>query len=141
MVRKEHKNIIHLDDHFAIPLEYGDYRKEVNELALEVYKIGCKFSLSVLPQQYALEKYNQDWEHFLQQGYLSEIILQNYIENYIDKNLEDFLITVEKYNVNYSIGIYQGEMLKSKDIKHLVNSLKSRNINHTVFPFRTTLIK
>jgi hypothetical protein len=136
---KKHKNIIHLDDHFGIPAEYGDYRKEVNELALEVYKIGGKFSLSVLPQQYALEKYNQNWEHFLQQGYLSEIILQNYVEKNFEKNLEDFLITVKKYNVNYSIGIYKGEILKPLDIKHLVNKLKSRNINYTVFPFRTTL--
>ena len=140
-LRKNHKNVIHLDDHFAIPAQYGDYREEVNELALKVYKIGGKFSLSVLPQQYALQKYNQDWEHFLQQGYLSEIILQNYVEKNFDKNLVDFTRTVEKYNVNYSIGIYKGELNQPKNITNLINTLKSRNINYTVFPFRTILLR
>lgn len=138
-LRKEHNNVIHLDDHFAIPSVYGDYRQEINSLAHEVYKIGGKFSLSVLPQQYALTKYNQDWEYFLQQGYLSEIILQNYVEKNFDKNLAGFRETVERYNVNYSIGIYAGEVGRPRDINKWVESLKSKNIKYRVFPFRSVL--
>lgn len=140
-LRKEHKNTIHLDDHFAIPSIYGDYRKEIKALAHEVYKIGGKFSLSVLPQQYALTKYNQDWEYFLQQGYLSEIILQNYVEKNFDKNLAQFIETVERYHAPYSIGIYAGEVGSPRNINQWVESLKSKNINYTVFPFRSVLLK
>lgn len=139
-LRKEHKNIIHLDDHFAIPSAYGDYRQEINSLAHEVYQIGGKFSLSVLPQKYALTKYNQDWEYFLQQGYLSEIIIQNYVEKNFDKNLKEFRETVEKYHVSYSIGVYAGEVGNPRNINKRVASLKSNNISYTVFPFRSILL-
>ncbi|NJL51597.1 MAG: hypothetical protein HC930_04145 [Hydrococcus sp. SU_1_0] len=139
-LRKEHKNTIHLDDHFAIPSVYGDYRQEINSLAHEVYKISGKFSLSVLPQQYALIKYNQDWEYFLQQGYLSEIILQNYVEKNFDKNLADFKATVERYETPYSIGIYAGEVGRPREINKWIESLKSKNINYTLFPFRSVLL-
>ena len=138
--RKEYDNTVHLDDHWAVPSVYGNYARHLTRLTKQVEEIVGPISLSVHNKNYALKKYNQDWESWLKSSYLQEIILQNYVEQSFMMNLKNFEDDVKNYKVNYAIGIYAGEITNPRDIKNLIYEVESRGLDVVLFPFRTVVL-
>lgn len=128
---------IHLDDHWAIPYQYGDYSKELNLLTKElVNKLG-PISLSVLPSKYAKQKYNVDWKLWLDNNYLSEIILQNYTEKNFDYELKIFKKEVEDFKGIKAVGVY---IRNSKTKNRYKDIIVDSNLEVRLFSLRTDLI-
>jgi hypothetical protein len=101
---------IHLDDHWAIPKQYGlEYTKLLNDLTIELVKEVGPISISVLPLNYARSNYNVDWQYWLDNQLLSEIILQNYSVNNFDYEILQFKNNVKYFEGNKGIGIYLRE--------------------------------
>lgn len=138
--RSQYNNVVHLDDHWAIPSVYGNYTEELTSLTKDVVNIIGPISLSVHPKKYALEKYNQDWKSWLRLNLVSEIVLQNYVRSSFTDNLNQFEKDVRPYNVDYSIGVYLGEVISPLEVKDLVKEVEERDIKVALFPFRTAVL-
>lgn len=75
---------IQLDDHWAVPKEFGDYVAPLTQLTAKVTtaikKINPKWILSVSPNppDFAYRNYSQDWLTWVERGYFDEVIVQIY---------------------------------------------------------------
>ncbi|NEQ46102.1 MAG: family 10 glycosylhydrolase [Leptolyngbya sp. SIOISBB] len=75
---------IQLDDHWAVPQEFGDYVVPLTRLTetitTTIKKINPHWilSLSPNPPEFAYRNYSQDWPVWVDRGYFDEIIVQIY---------------------------------------------------------------
>ena len=75
---------IHLDDHWSVPIQFGNKVEAMNKLMGKVRqhlkKVNPKLKLSISPNPYhfSLNKYNQDWLQSTKKGYVDELVLQIY---------------------------------------------------------------
>jgi uncharacterized lipoprotein YddW (UPF0748 family) len=75
---------IQLDDHWAVPKQFGDRRRALTELTRQVHQhIKAKnpdlvLSLSPNSYQFARTQYNQDWLFWVKQGIVDEVVVQVY---------------------------------------------------------------
>lgn len=107
---------IQLDDHWAIPIQFGDYTRSMNQLTakvkqhLEKSNPNLIFSLSPNPYHFSLGKYNQDWLYWARQGYIDEVVIQIYRPDSI--RFKESLITSQiddlPKSIPVGIGIYAG---------------------------------
>ena len=134
LIKSNSKYPIHLDDHWAIPIEYGDYQKELNDLTKELYNNIGPFSISVLPYNYAKTNYNVDWTYWLANNLLSEIVLQNYVPNNFEYEVEIFYQLTKKYNLPKKMGIYIRDRNYKKYLKN------KYNFETVVFSLRTEIM-
>lgn len=100
------KGKIHLDDHWSIPAQYGDYTKELNNLTKEIINITGPLSISVLPLNYSKAKYNANWLYWIENYAIEEVILQNYAEDNFDYEVSIFYNQVNKIPVKKRVGVY-----------------------------------
>lgn len=126
---------IHLDDHWSIPTQYGDYTKELDSLTKEVVDIIGPFSLSVLPFPYSLDKYNVNWIQWINKGYISEIILQNYVPKNFKVDLLKFDKQTKDLNIKRSIGLYQ----RKKSLQKEIDIIKGYDMSYSIFSYRTSI--
>lgn len=129
------KNKLHLDDHWSIPSIYGNYQNDLNELTKELYLLLGPFSISVLPLNYSVTNYNANWNMWIQQGYISEIILQNYVEDNFDYELYLFDTLTSSYKITRGCGIY----LRSNYSKQTLNKYKQKILNKQITPIEFSL--
>ncbi len=129
---------IHLDDHWAIPKQYGpQYTNLLNDLTLElVNKVG-PISFSVLPLNYAKANYNTDWKYWLDNGWVSEIILQNYAANNFDYEISQFKNNTRHFEGNKGIGIY---LRNNTDINIYRKKVNREGFKLYMFSLRTYLL-
>lgn len=75
---------IQLDDHWAVPKEFGDYVIPLTELTEKItttiQKINPHWMLSLSPNspEFAYRNYSQDWLMWVARGYFDEVIVQIY---------------------------------------------------------------
>jgi uncharacterized lipoprotein YddW (UPF0748 family) len=127
---------IHLDDHWAIPKIYGNFETDLNNLTKKVFDVVGSLSISVLPKEYARNNYNVNWLYWLNNNLVNEIVLQNYVTNNIDLEIQNFHKLVKQYSINSSIGFYTGRYNKSH-----IESVNKLKMGVFIFSLRLELIQ
>jgi hypothetical protein len=126
---------VHLDDHWAIPNDYGDYGNYLNILTKDVSSVIGPISLSVLPLNYSIRHYNANWKLWLDTGYLNEIILQNYVDKNFDYELLEFKHNTKNYKGLIGVGVY----IRQSDSKESLEIKKRRIISFKMVPIEFSL--
>jgi len=123
---------IQLDDHWSVPRQFGDYTTAMNELTAKarqrIKEINPELilSLSPNPHSFSKEKYNQDWLHWANNGYIDEVVIQIYRET-----SEEFVTSISSSkidllpkNIPVAIGIFAGSLDKPKDFSEVNKQIK-----------------
>lgn len=141
-----HKGLyaIQLDDHWAVPIQFGRKEKELTELTRKVRQEmkevndTLHLTLSPNPINHARGKYNQNWTLWASEGLLDEVILQAYREDAASttaavynsglNGLQDRLITTV---VVY--GGYKSSTTGTQPIKEQIVAVQNMGHNVAVF--------
>ena len=141
---------IQLDDHWGIPIQFGDRSNDMTELTRKVTEAirnanpNLIISLSPNPLGFSRQKYAQDWLSWIEAGFIDELVMQLYrptsqeVALAIDNSI---LSTVKKY-VDVGIGIYAGELDNQKplaEIKKQIEVVKKYGYGYVIFPWETSL--
>jgi uncharacterized lipoprotein YddW (UPF0748 family) len=118
---------IQLDDHWGIPIEFGDKTQAMTELtnqiveAIHQVKQDLVVSLSPNPLPFATNRYGQNWLLWIKQGLINEVIVQIYRET-----SEELIATLNNSGLveasNYvpvAIGIHTGNLQKLKSLTEI----------------------
>lgn len=130
---------IQLDDHWAVPKEFGNKTQAMNILTAKVRQhltsLNPKMILSLSPNPYhfSLNQYNQDWLKWVNDGYVDEVVLQVY-----RPTTKEFEKAIATSKINYvpdfvpvAIGIYAGPLDKLTSPKEIEKQIKvSENLGY-----------
>lgn len=107
---------IQLDDHWGIPIVFGNQTKAMNELTRQVVQTirqanpNLIISLSPNPYQFSLKKYSLDWLQWLKEDLFDELVMQIYrIDSNSVRNsiINSGIKDAEKY-AKVAVGIFAG---------------------------------
>lgn len=127
---------VHLDDHWAVPKEFGDFSNELTDLTERVVNITGPVSVSGLPLGYTRREHNIDWHTWCKKGFLKEFVLQNYVPAHFEYETEVFLRQTNNWSIPTSVGIYGGAGLKERNIASQISYLQGKNIEPVLFPWK-----
>jgi len=123
---------IQLDDHWSVPRQFGNYIIAMNELTAKarqrIKEINPELILSVSPNPHSFskEKYNQDWLHWANNGYIDEVVIQIYRDSsaeFVNSILTSKVDRLPR-NVPVAIGIFAGPLDKPKDFGEVNKQIK-----------------
>jgi uncharacterized lipoprotein YddW (UPF0748 family) len=109
----------------------------LTQLTKKLHTIAGDLSLSSHSYNYSLNKYNQDWQRWINQGWVTEYILQNYVENKFEQELIQFIDDTKSLKANFSIGIYAGVFFNKKDTTKLEKLVKAYGFSYTLFSWQS----
>ena len=141
---------IQVDDHWGIPIQFGDKTIAMTELTNKVVEAVRKvrpnlvISLSPNPLGFSRKKYAQDWLSWLKSGLFDELVMQLYrptsqeVKLAIDNSI---LLEASKY-ADIGIGLYAGSLEKQKSLPELqsqINLVKTTGYGYVLFPWETSI--
>ena len=126
---------IQLDDHWAVPREFGDYRSALTELTRQVHQhIQAKnpdlvLSLSPNSYQFARNQYNQDWLPWVKQGIVDEVVVQVYraTPGEVEETVATSGIYTASRYVPVGVGLFTGFKAKPFTIQPIQDQIKTVN--------------
>ncbi len=139
-----HLEGIQVDDHWGIPIVFGNKVQAMNKLTNKVFtaikEVRSDLIISVSPNHYnfAYKNYSQDWLAWVKQGLVDEIIVQIYRPNtqqVIATLLNGGLRTASKY-IPVAVGIYVGNRYQNKplaEIKSQISTVQQYNYGYSLF--------
>ena len=141
---------IQVDDHWGIPVQFGNKSEAMTELTGKVVEAVRKvrpdliISLSPNPLGFSRKKYAQDWLTWIKAGLFDELVMQLYRPTSNEVSLaiaNSILPEVSKY-VDVAIGIYAGSLKKQKplaEIQQQIAVVKQYGYGYALFPWKTSL--
>ena len=135
---------IQLDDHWAIPNQFGNYRGALTELTREVHQhIKAKnpdlvLSLSPNPYQFSRSQYNQDWLVWVKQGIIDEVIIQVYrsTPGEVQQTVANSGIHTASRYVPVGVGLFTGFKAKPftmQPIKEQITVVENQGLGYVLF--------
>ncbi len=140
---------IQVDDHWGIPIQFGNHIDEMTELTQKVVRAVRKvrpelvISLSPNPLGFSRTKYSQDWLAWIQAGLIDELVMQLYRQTSHEVALSidnSILPEVSKY-VNVAVGIYAGSWHNQKslaEIQRQISVVKQYGYGYAIFAWKTS---
>jgi uncharacterized lipoprotein YddW (UPF0748 family) len=150
---------IQIDDNWSVSLDVvKKYNLDAQEVSscinqftaraiqsIKLSKPNLYLSMAGNNPDYSKANYLQDWESWLSQGWLDEVVLQNYFSD-LDKFKHELDILSQlraKYpNVTYKVGLLSGTALRQVNntlLKDQINLVKDYSFEHLVFFYQETL--
>ena len=141
---------IQVDDHWGIPVQFGDKAKAMTELtnlvvtAVRKVRPDLTISLSPNPLGFSRKKYSQNWLTWIKAGLFDELVMQLYRPTSADISLaiaNSILPEVKQY-VDVAVGIYAGSLRKQKplaEIQQQIATVKQHGYGYVIFPWDTSL--
>ncbi|MEM7590005.1 MAG: family 10 glycosylhydrolase [Cyanobacteria bacterium P01_A01_bin.83] len=141
---------IQLDDHWGIPIQFGDKAEAMTALTSQVVIAIRKvrpdliISLSPNPLGFSRRKYGQDWLRWLKSGLIDELVMQLYRPTSAEVELaitNSILSEVSQY-VDTAIGIYAGSFQKQKSLAEIQQQIKvaqKYGYGYAIFSWRYSL--
>ena len=141
---------IQLDDHWGIPIQFGDQAQVMTELTYKVVEAVKKIrpeliiSLSPNPLSFSQKKYSQNWLTWIEAGLFDELILQLYRPTSSEVALaidNSILSKVSKY-VDVAVGIYAGDLYELKplaEIQRQIAVVKEYGYGYAIFSWKSSL--
>jgi len=143
---------IQLDDHWAVPRQFGDRRRDLTALTAKVHQhIKAKnpeleLSLSPNPYQFSLNQYNQDWLGWVRQGIVDEVVVQVYraTPGEVQQTVANSGIHTASRYVPVGVGLYTGNKAKPFNLQAVqdqVSAVEKQNLGHSLFVYEYLLLR
>jgi uncharacterized lipoprotein YddW (UPF0748 family) len=141
---------IQLDDHWGIPIQFGNKAIAMTELtnkivdAIRKVRPDLVLSLSPNPLGFSQKKYSQDWLAWIETGLIDELVMQLYRPTSQEVALaiaNSILPTAKKY-VDVGIGLYAGSLKNQQplvEIQKQIAIVRESGYGYTIFPWETSL--
>ena len=140
---------IQLDDHWGIPIQFGDRTLAITELTNQVTaavrkaKPDLVISLSPNPLGFSRTKYSQDWLTWIEAGWIDELVMQLYRPTSAEVALaiDNSVLRQIEPTVDVAIGIYAGSLNKEKalaEIQQQIATVKQYGFGYAIFPWKTS---
>lgn len=115
---------IQLDDHWGIPIQFGDKSAAMTDLTRKVVKAirdtnsNLVISLSPNPIGFSRKKYSQDWLTWIQAGLFDELVMQLYrpTSQEVALAINNSILSEVKQYVDVGIGVYAGGLENQKPL-------------------------
>lgn len=140
---------IQLDDHWGIPIQFGDKSAAMGELTTKVVQAIRKanpnlvISLSPNPLGFSVKKYSQNWLTWIKMGLFDELVMQLYrpTSQQVALSIDNSILSEVSNYVDVAIGIYAGGLGKKKplaEIKQQIDTVKAYGYGYAIFPWSTS---
>ena len=140
---------IQVDDHWGIPVIFGDFSSEMNQLTKEISqaikKTNSNLILSISPNPYSfsIKKYSLDWMKWIKEDLFDEVVIQIYRldSNSVKQSILTSGIKEASNYANVAIGIYAGGKTNLKpfsEIENQVNVVKEFGYGYSLFSWEYT---
>lgn len=149
----QYKNLagIQLDDHWSIPIQFGNKVKAMNSLTAKIWKqikaLNPQMKLSISPNPYgfSLKKYNQDWLYWADKGYIDEVVLQIYrpTSEQFKTSIKSSQVEQLPSNIPVAIGIYTGNfknLLPIEEVEKQINIAQNLGYGYSIFCWEYRII-
>ena len=141
---------IQLDDHWGIPIQFGNKAAAMNHLTEKVVEAIRKnnpnliISLSPNPLGFSIKKYSQNWLAWIEGGLVDELVMQLYrpTSQEVALAIDNSLLNEASKYVDVAIGIYAGGLDKQKplaEIQKQIEVVKQYGYGYAIFPWETSL--
>lgn len=142
---------IQVDDHWGIPIVFGDKTQAMTELTRQIVRAvkqtspNLIISLSPNPYQFSVNKYSLDWTRWIKEKLFDELVIQIYrpdSQQVTESILTSGIKEASQY-VKVAVGIYAGgdPQLKSlSEIDRQVNVVKNFDYGYSIFSWEYTSI-
>jgi uncharacterized lipoprotein YddW (UPF0748 family) len=141
---------IQVDDHWGIPIQFGNKAEAVTDLTRKVVEAIRKIrpdlviSLSPNPLGFAIKKYSQDWLAWVKAGLFNEIVMQLYRQTSqeVGLSIDNSILAEINEQVDVAIGIYAGGLRNQKslaEIQRQITVVKKYGYGYAIFPWETSL--
>ena len=127
---------VHLDDHWAVPHQFGDHEAALTKLTREVVALTGPVSLSAHPLNFSREKYNLDWGYWAEAGLLEEFILQNYVPANFALELTTLQHQTANWSIPVKIGVYGGPGFVARDVEVQIRAVQAADLPVVLFPWK-----
>lgn len=140
---------IQVDDHWGIPIIFGDKTQAMTELTRQVtlairkVRPNLILSLSPNPYQFSLKRYSQDWLRWVTAGLFDELVIQIYRPD-SDRVAQSILtsgISEVGNDTKVAVGIFAGgrEALKSFDeLEKQIDVVERFGYGYSIFSWEYT---
>ena len=141
---------IQLDDHWGIPVQFGNKATAMTELTCKINTAIKKtnselvISLSPNPLGFAQKKYAQNWLTWIEAGLIDELVLQLYrpTSQDIALGLDNSNLSRARRDVDIAVGIYAGGLSNHKPLKEIQQQMavvRKYGYGYAIFPWKTSL--
>lgn len=141
---------IQVDDHWGVPVQFGNKAEAMTELTRQVVKAVKKVrpdlivSLSPNPLGFSQKKYSQDWLTWIEAGLFDELVMQLYRQTSLEValSIENSILPVVSKYADVAVGIYAGSLAKQKtltEIQQQIATVKRYGYGYAIFPWNTSL--
>ncbi|MEL7417772.1 MAG: family 10 glycosylhydrolase [Cyanobacteria bacterium J06629_2] len=141
---------IQVDDHWGIPVQFGDYTQAMTELTTKVVAAVKKIrpdlvmSLSPNPLGFSRKKYAQDWLTWIDAGLIDELVMQLYRPTTAEValSMDNSLLAQISKNIDVAVGIYAGGLQGQKPLEEIQRQIlivKEYGYGYALFPWKTSL--
>ena len=140
---------IQIDDHWGIPVQFGDRTQAVTALTQQVVaairkaKPDLIISLSPNPIGFSRTKYSQDWLTWIEAGWIDELVMQLYRPTSAEVVLaiDNSILGQIRDKIDIGIGIYAGGLTNQKslaEIQQQIATVKKYGYGYALFPWKTS---
>ncbi len=141
---------IQLDDHWGIPIQFGDKSAAMTELTRKIAEAirntnpNLVISLSPNPLGFSRKKYSQDWFIWIKAGLIDELVMQLYrpTSQEVALAIDNSILPEAKKYVDIGIGIYAGSLKNQKSLSEIQKQMevaKNYGYGYVIFPWETSL--
>ena len=141
---------IQLDDHWGIPIQFGDKSQVMTELTYKIVEAvkqvrpNIIISLSPNPLGFSQKKYSQNWFSWIEAGLFDELVLQLYrpTSSEVALAIENSILPEVKQYVDVAVGIYAGGWQNRKslaEIQRQIAVVKKYGYGYAIFSWKTSL--
>ncbi len=142
----QYKNLagIQLDDHWAVPIQFGNKTQAMTDLtgkvSQRIKQINPEMELSLSPNPYgfSLKKYNQDWLGWAKKGYLDEVVIQIYRPTtaQLTDSINSSRLESLPSNIPVAIGIYTGNwagFFPVEEVEKQIKTVENLGYGYSIF--------
>lgn len=143
---------IQLDDHWAVPRDFGDYVAPLTQLTetitTTIKKINPHWMLSLSPNppDFAYRNYSQDWLTWVNRSYFDEVIVQIYRPTVqaVEATLAQSGLAEASQRVPVAVGIFTGflgdglAITQLSEVTQQVELVLSRGYGFSLFTYEYT---
>ena len=141
---------IQIDDHWGIPIQFGNKATAMTELtnkvvaAIRKIRPDLVISLSPNPLGFSVKKYSQNWLSWIEAGLFDELVMQLYrpTKEEVALAIANSRLPEAKQHVDVAIGIYAGSLQQQKslvEIQKQIAIVKEHGYGYAVFSWETSL--
>ena len=141
---------IQVDDHWGIPIQFGNKVEAMTELTnkvvTEIRKVrpDLIISLSPNPLGFSYKKYSQDWLTWVKLGLIDELVMQIYRQTSpeVTAAIDNSLLSEVSKSIPVAVGIYTGGLDKQKplaEINKQISVVKQYGYGYSLFCWESSL--